>query len=70
MLRSFVVRVLCNDYVPVLLCDKIIDWHESTFKRLGLVRVVDKDLILEDGAQCSAMHCCDPVDHEEKDHPK
>jgi hypothetical protein len=28
---------------------------------------VDFDIELEDGAQCSALYCCDPADHEEGD---
>lgn len=26
-------------------------------------KLIDRDLILEDGMHCSAIHCCDPADH-------
>ena len=43
--------------------DKLAFWLEdmlSEFKSLTFVS--DRDLILEDGAHCSAMCCCDPVE--------
>lgn len=34
-------------------------------------KVFDKELVLVDGACCSARYCCDPVnDHNVEDHPK
>ena len=32
-------------------------------------RVVDFDLVLQDGSRCSAVHCCDDASHKLK-HPK
>jgi len=42
------------------LCETL---SENKFLSKIFSYVADKDLTLEDGANCSAMHCCDPVDH-------
>lgn len=41
-------------------------WFINLFTRL--YPVGDKDVVLEDGAHCSLLHCCDPIDHREE-HP-
>ena len=37
-------------------------------EKLGRLELYDKTLILEDGASCSARHCCDQPDHDESIH--
>lgn len=61
--------IILHDKVPVQIVDAFLlirDWFCS---KLGIVELVDKDLYLEDGGWCSAIHCCDPVNHTEP-HPK
>lgn len=48
----------------------IMDLHDKLFRFLGITELVDKDVILEDGAHCSASACLDPVNtHSLSDHP-
>lgn len=54
---------------------------DCRFKHLKILKITpyspnddgeiwDYDLVLEDGINCSAVHCCDLTDtHTEKDHP-
>lgn len=57
---------LTPDWLP----DKLWHWiwqvHDFVCRKLNLMSLVDKDLILEGGYHCSAMSCCDPIDHEWK----
>lgn len=46
-------------YLPFL--DGAFLWLDGHWPSTGLV---DKDLVLEDGACCSAMSCCSTVPHE------
>jgi len=55
-------------WVPDRIDDFIYNIITFPFKVLGYRRLLDKDLILENGMHCSAMHCCNPVDHKWK-HP-
>ncbi|KKM93273.1 hypothetical protein LCGC14_1210100 [marine sediment metagenome] len=57
-----------TDWIPLAIFSFIWDARGWLYTKLGLVTLTDKDLILEDGAQCSAQHCCDPVDHA-REHP-
>ena len=50
-----------NDYAPEWADDLLWRAQEVTPYRLELV---DMDLTLEDGAMCSAKHCCSPINHE------
>jgi hypothetical protein len=38
-------------------------WHRVAYA-LGFTTLGDCDLVLEDGAHCSAIACCHPADHE------
>ena len=61
------------DPIVFFLIDNIIlDRVDPWLLKVGLTdrRTVDFTIVLEDGAQCSAMHCCDPADHEESIHAK
>lgn len=56
-------------WVPDRIDDLVYNTMAWPFKFLGYRRLLDKDLILEDGSHCSAMSCCDPADHKWK-HPE
>ena len=56
--------------------DRIVLWYwfpdsvrSKIWQHWPWKEIVDANLVLEDGAGCSAVHCCDPVDHDESDHP-
>lgn len=37
---------------------------DCRYRHLQVVERDGDDLVLEDGANCSLEHCCDPPDHE------
>jgi len=47
---------------------KVLDWYENIWyaicAKMGWKELMDRSLTLEGGRQCSANHCCDPVEHE------
>lgn len=50
------------DWLPVKAEWWLMERYDALCHRFGWVRLVDKDLVLEDGAHCSAMSCCDSYD--------
>lgn len=66
--RNFLSKIIYHDWVPINTSFKLDTLWERFCDLLKLTYLVDKDLTLEDGGMCSAMHCCDPVDHREN-HP-
>lgn len=52
------------EWVPARMTVWIDTVWSKVGRSLGLMILVDRTLILEDGSQCSAEHCCDPVEHE------
>lgn len=60
-------------YWMLWVCLTLPEWvgdrlEKLLLKAFGKEKLHDKELILEDGASCSALHCCDPVRHV-WDHP-
>ena len=53
--------IIFHDRMPVILSDVLSDLADRFLKKRTYL--YDKDLILEDGAHCSARHCCEPADH-------
>jgi hypothetical protein len=51
------------DWVPDIVWHTAHDIREYVLRKIGILTLVDKDLVLEDGQHCSAMHCCDPIEH-------
>jgi len=56
--------IMFHQHMPDKISDFFDDVWDFTFRFLGITEVVDKDLTLEGGSCCSAMHCCDDADHE------
>ena len=54
---------------PLIVFETFYNIYNWVNRKLGRLKLADKDLILEDGQSCSAVYCCDPVDHEWK-HPE
>ena len=52
-------RILLWERFPIWVYEKA----DSLFYRLGFRKLTDAELVLEDGAYCSVMHCCDPVEY-------
>lgn len=61
----FIYQLL--DYIPPrklsYALNEAVRW---VFCKLGLMRLYDASIVLEDGMCCSAVYCCDPPDHEWK----
>lgn len=66
---DIVKRILFSDWMPMRISDWIDDIFCKVSRKIGNVEVVDRTLVLEDGANCSAMHCCDDACHT-WEHPK
>lgn len=49
---------------PFKVQDWIDDGWDKLGRKLGIARLVDRTLVLENGSVCSAKHCCDPVEHD------
>jgi hypothetical protein len=59
-IAEWVRAILYASWLPFFignLLDYLYCWAAH---KLGKVEVVDRSLVLEDGAYCSAMNCCDP----------
>ena len=56
-------------YLPSIIFNSLVKLIIWIRKEFGLKRLVDRTFTLEDGLVCSAMYCCDPIDHKES-HPE
>lgn len=56
-LRNFVFA----DWMPYSISNLLDDVFHWVSYKLGNVELIDKTVLLEDGAHCSVMNCCDPV---------
>lgn len=61
-------QIIYADWMPIGLMDFLSDCWCWFATKIHWERHMDSDLWLEDGANCSATHCCDPADHKWK-HP-
>jgi hypothetical protein len=59
-----------TDWMPVFLFDWCFYAEQWICRKIGRMELIDKTLMLDDGANCSAKHCCDPIDHSPERHPK
>lgn len=51
------------DWLPELIYNNLTDLFDWAAARFGNEELVCVDLTLEDGANCSAVHCCNLPDH-------
>jgi len=56
LLKSF--RKICWLILPFKFSMIVQSFVEDMFYYLGWFRIYDKDLLLEDGSECSARNCC------------
>lgn len=63
-------QIIFSDYIPMFLTDWLDDAYSYLARKIGYTELADRDITLEDGSNCSAMHCCDnPHDHTLQQHP-
>lgn len=65
---KFLRDCIFAEIVPLSISDWLWNKYSLLCKKIGYLELYDKELELEDGNSCSAMHCCDPVEHFES-HP-
>lgn len=56
-LRNFVFA----DWMPYHISNILDDMFNWVSRKIGNVELIDKSIVLEDGAHCSVMSCCDPI---------
>lgn len=58
---QWIRNIVFHDRMPLVLSDILFNLANWCIKKKTYL--YDKDLTLEDGAHCSARHCCEPADH-------
>lgn len=59
----FLRRIIFAEWVPYWIGNVFYDIFCWVSRKIGNVELIDKSLVLEDGAHCSAMSCCDNIAH-------
>lgn len=66
---NWLKNIVFADWMPFRIGNFLDDLFCMISRKIGNIELSDKDLVLEDGAHCSAMHCCNPPEHL-WDHPQ
>ena len=69
LIPTWMKDALLHESLPVKLQDALWDAALWVYRKMGWTYLYDQDLILEDGAHCSARHCCDDQGAD-KQHPR
>lgn len=60
---KFLRAIVFAELLPMKFSDWLWDNYCLLCRKFNYLELDDKDLELEDGNCCSAMYCCDPIDH-------
>jgi hypothetical protein len=56
-------NIIFANWMPMVIGNLMYDVVCWISRKANRFEIADRTIVLEDGAQCSAMHCCDKDDH-------